>query len=100
MPNKISKRSASAQSKHDIAVKKTVNYYKQRGYNVTADLKGFTKPQEIKGYIPDVIATKGIKRNIIEVETKKSNATDKEQQSAFRNFAKQRVNTTFIKKVV
>ena len=55
------------------------------------------RPDTVRGYRPDVVATKGRERKIIEVETPDSvdSARDRGQQAAFRQAAKQSKNTSF-----
>ena len=67
-----------------------------------ADVKGFAQPGTVGGYRPDVVATKGKQRRIIEVETTESvsSARDLAQQSAFRSAANRSKNTTFRREVV
>jgi len=90
-------RSGKSQSAHDKKVREEANKLKGQGFDVSADISGFTQPKTLGGYRPDVIATKGNQRKIIEVETpdSKNNARDLKQQKAFRNAANQSKNTTF-----
>lgn len=94
------RRTKTGQKKHDESVQRTANWYKNQGFSVKADLPGEAKPKKIGGFVPDVIAKKGKKEVIIEVETKKTSTTDKEQQRAFRNYANKQNNRTFRKKIV
>ena len=84
-------RSKRSQSKHDTEVRRIAKQkQKQRqGYDVQADIPGFAKPDTIRGYRPDVIALKGKKREIYEVETpdSKNSARDQGQQKAFSETA-------------
>ena len=90
-------RSKRSQSKHDQAVQRIANAYERRGYNVTADVRGYQKPKTISGYRPDVVAKRGRERIIVEVETPDSveSARDHKQQQAFRRAANRSVNTRF-----
>lgn len=94
-------RSNRSKSKHDAEVRRTANQLLKQGFDVKADLKGFSQPQTFAGYRPDVVATKGLQRRIIEVETKDSvNSTrDIKQQQAFKQVASRAKNTKFIRKV-
>ena len=98
----MAQRSKRSQSKHDTAVRRLANQYKRQGYDVEADVKGFSKPDTIGGYRPDVVAKKGKQRKIVEVETTESvsSARDEGQQRAFRRAAKRSENTTFRRLVV
>ncbi len=94
-------RSSRSQSKHDAEVRRTANNFERRGYKVKADVKDFSQPATIGGYRPDVVATKGRERKIIEVETPDSVGItrDKKQQVAFRRAAERSEKTTFSRKV-
>ncbi|MFQ5715337.1 MAG: hypothetical protein ACE5GU_15030 [Candidatus Scalinduaceae bacterium] len=94
-------RSIRSQSKHDKEVRDIANRMKRQGYEVKADISGYSKPDTIGGYRPDVVAIKGGQRKIYEVETQDSvdKARDKNQQSAFRNTAKRSRYTSFVRKV-
>ena len=98
----MAKRSKTSQSKHDTQVRRIAKDLKNKGYDVKADVKGFAQPKTVGGYRPDVIATKGKQRKIIEVETTESvaSARDRAQQSAFRSAASRSKNTTFRRDVV
>jgi len=90
-------RSKRSQATHDKKVRQEASKLKRQGFDVSADVQGFPKPETIGGYRPDIIATKGKQRRIIEVETveSKNTARDKGQQSAFRHVANRSENTTF-----
>ncbi len=94
-------RSKRSQSKHDTEVRRTASGLERRGYDVKADVKGFPQPGTIGGYRPDVVATKGGERKIVEVETPDSvgSARDQKQQAAFRQAANRSAKTTFTRKV-
>jgi hypothetical protein len=93
----MAQRKRSNQSEHDRCVREHANKLKKSGYSVKADIPGFKKPTPIgkDKRIPDIEATKGNRRKLIEVETKSSLHTDKQQQSTFRRSAAQRKGTTF-----
>ena len=90
-------RSRAGQSRQDDKVRRIANKLDREGFNVEADVKGRPKPGTIGGYRPDVIATKGSQRRIIEVETPDSvgSARDQAQQQAFKRAAARSQNTTF-----
>ncbi len=94
-------RSKRSQSKHDTEVRRTASGLERRGYDVKADVKGFSQPDTISGFRPDVVATKGRERKIVEVETPDSvgSARDQKQQQAFRRSANRSEKTTFSRKV-
>lgn len=90
-------RSRNSQSKHDRTVKRVADSYEKRGYDVSADIKGYQRPKTIGGFRPDVVAKRGRERVIVEVETPDSvdSARDQRQQQAFRRAANRSVNTRF-----
>ncbi len=98
----MTQRSMTSQSKHDSAVRRIARDLKAKGYDVRADVTGFFQPRTFGGYKPDVVATKGKYRKIIEVETTESvaSARDIAQQSAFRRVANRSQNTVFRRDIV
>ena len=98
----MTQRSMTSQSKHDSAVRRIARDLKAKGYDVRADVTGFSQPQTFGGYKPDVVATKGKYRKIIEVETTESvaSARDIAQQSAFRRVANRSQNTIFRRDII
>jgi Holliday junction resolvase len=98
----MTQRSMTSQSKHDSAVRRIARDLKAKGYDVRADVTGFSQPRTFGGYKPDVVATKGKYRKIIEVETTESvaSARDVAQQSAFRRVANRSQNTVFRRDIV
>lgn len=83
----MAKRSARQQSKHDARVRKVAGGYKSQGWKVKADVRGYSAPRTIYGKRPDVIATKGKRARIVEVETRASMKKDIPQRNAFKRFA-------------
>ncbi len=98
----MAKRTKGSQSRHVAEVQRIARKFDREGYKVQADISGVPQPKTIGGYRPDVIATKGRERKIVEVETTESvnSARDRAQQKAFREAAKRSVNTTFRRTVV
>ncbi len=96
----MKKRTKTGQRNHDETVLKTANWYKSQGYNVKADLPEHTKPKDIGGFIPDLIARKKGREVIVEIETKDTDKKDFQQQEAFKNYASKDKSKTFRKKVV
>jgi hypothetical protein len=94
-------RSKRSQSKHDTEVRRIAKQKQRQGYDVKADIPDFAKPDTIRGYRPDVIAQKGRKREIYEVETpdSKDSARDQGQQKAFSETADRAKNTIFKRKI-
>ena len=83
-------RTKKTQSKHDALVAKLAEQLKTQGHDVKADVSGFPKPETFSGLRPDIIAKKGGKRKILEVETPDSldTARDLKQKRAFQSVAK------------
>ena len=94
-------RSGASQSRHDREVRTVAKSHERLGYDVKADVRGYPRPSTIAGYRPDVIATKGATRKIVEVETPDSvdSARDKAQQSAFQRAARRSRGTTFQRRI-
>ena len=70
-----------------MRVRRIAGGYKSQGWKVKADVRGSPAPRTIYGRQPDVIATKGKKMRIVEVETKSSMKKDAPQRNAFKRFA-------------
>jgi len=98
----MAKRTKTSQTKHDAEVRRVAQDLKAKGYDVQADVSGFSQPGTIGGYRPDVVGTKGKERKIVEVETTDSvgSTRDQKQQQAFQNAANRSKNTSFSRKVV
>ena len=98
----MAQRSKTSQLKHDRAVRRIARDLTTKGYEVKADVTGFAQPRTFGGYKPDVVATKGRYRKIIEVETTESvsSVRDLAQQSAFRRIANRSENTIFRRDIV
>lgn len=98
MPGKGKK---SGPSKHDRKVAQVAGGYKARGWKVAADIPGYKRPKTVGGRRPDVIAKKGLKTRIVEVETPSSvdSKRDVEQQSTFRKWARASSRRQFRRKV-
>ena len=90
----------TGQKRHDEAVLRSVKWYEGQGYKVKADLPNYDGPKKIGGHIPDWIAKKGKKEIIGEVETKKTDKKDKEQQQAFKEYAERKRGREFKKKII
>ena len=94
-------RSKTSKTKHDYTVRREAQSLKKQGYDVEADVRGYPKPDTIRGYRPDVVARRGRERQIVEVETPDSvdSARDLAQRRAFRQAADQSKSTTFRRKL-
>jgi len=82
---------------HDKKVRETANRYKREGWSVQADIAGYKSPDSIGKYnrVPDVVAKKGKKIRIFEIETPKSMKIDTSQRRTFSKHAAMNENTTF-----
>jgi hypothetical protein len=96
----MEKRTKTSQKKHDQAVLRSAEWYKNQGYKVKADLPNWDKPKKIGSFVPDLIAKKEEKEIIKEIETKSTNEKDKKQQEAFEEYAKRKKMREFKKKIV
>ena len=81
------RRTRKAQSVHAAKVREVANRYKRERWKVKADLPGFKEPRTVYGNRPDIIARKGQKTRLIEVETRKSMTTDTAQRATFQRYA-------------
>ena len=93
----MSKRTPRQQTKHDRTVERSAKSYQGKGYRVRADIAGFKQPGLIGGRRPDVVAQKGKKVVIVEVETKDTmkNAHDLQQRNIFRKHERINKNVSF-----
>jgi len=83
-------RSTKGQSQHDREVRRIAKDYQQKGYDVEADIRGWKQPSTIEGVRPDVIARKGSHETAVEVETRESvgSKRDEKQKEAFKDWSK------------
>ena len=90
-------RQSKNQSTHDRRIRALANELKDKRWKVKADLPNFDQPDPIgnDGRIPDILATRGIRTKIIEVETPGTVDSHQEQHSTFRRSAAQRENGEF-----
>ena len=94
----MARRSARKQKKHDQKVRELVKGLERKGWKkIKAQLKNYEQPDAIgkNKRIPDIQATKGGARRLIEVETEDTMQTHSDQHSTFRRSAAQRKGTTF-----
>jgi len=94
-------RSAREQSAHDAAVRRWAESLERQGYEVVADVKGYSRPGTFFGLRPDLVAMKGRERIIGEVETPKSagEPPDQAQRLAFKRMADMSSRTVFRRRV-
>lgn len=89
-------RTKRSQTCHDSSVRRRAAGLRANGWKVKADVSGFSRPSTLNGSRPDIDATKGTRRRIVEVETKSSRNKDRQQQQNLRNYAKSKKNTQFM----
>ena len=82
---------------HDNRVRREAAKLNSEGWDIQADLPGYESPEPIgkDNRVPDILATKGNKVKIIEVETPDTVDSHKDQQATFRRSAAQRQNAEF-----
>ena len=94
-------RYASDLSGHDKAVADYADMLVNKGYEVYADVPGYTRPDVIRNpgstecRRPDIVAIKDGLIEIIEVETADSYDEDRGQRKVFRDYANRHENTSF-----
>jgi len=84
-----------AKDTHNRKVKELANQLKKENWNVKAHVSGYETPDSIgkNNFIPDIVATKGGKTKIIEVDTPRTE--NSEQLAAFQRSAAHQKNATF-----
>ena len=82
------KRSKHAQTCHNGSVFKRAIGLESNGWSVKADISGFKRPPILNGARPDIIAKKGKKIRIIEVETPDTRFRDRPQHRKLREYTR------------
>ena len=88
-------RSRQGQTCHNNSVLRRAIGLKSNGWKVKADLPGFKKPPILNGARPDIIAMKGKRKRIIEVETPETRFKDIPQHRKLRDYARNHSRTIF-----
>lgn len=87
-------------SKHDKSVIRRAAALKTYGWGVRADAGDFRRPRPIRIdgqiVIPDIVARKGKRTRIIEVETPESFNKDRKQRMLLRKHARRKPRTKFM----
>ena len=88
----MAKRSAPNQSRHDKGVRRLADRMSSAGYKVSADALGYPRPAAVRGgrgrgRRPDIVATRGGARRVIEAETDDSYDRDRGQRKVFWDYA-------------
>ena len=81
------RRTKRTQTKHNKTVRRVASGFKSQGWKVKADVSGYSSPRTIGGRQPDVVAIKGSKTRVVEVETPNSYKKDAGQRKVFRDWA-------------
>ena len=92
----MARRSTRRQTCHDGSVRRRASGLRSNGWSVKADVSGFSRPPVINGSRPDIYATKGRQRRIVEVETQDTKRRDWQQHRNLRSYAKSHRNTQFM----
>jgi len=85
----------TSETRHDRKVRKIAAAYDGLGYLVRADIPGYDRPRPIRGKVPDVVAVRGKTTKVVEVETERAFAADKDQRCVFRDYAANKPRTKF-----
>lgn len=71
---------------HDPVVKEIADDFDDKGWDVEADhVDGYDTPDKVRGHVPDIYATSGTRKHIVEVETSKDE--DEQQRDRFKRWA-------------
>jgi hypothetical protein len=65
------------------------------GWSVQADIRGFKRPPVMNHARPDIVAKKGTRTRIIEVETPDTRFRDRPQHRKLREYARNHKKTEF-----
>ncbi len=84
-----------AKTKHNSTLRRSAAAYKRLGFKVKADLPEYEKPKSINKKRPDLIAKKGKREIIVEVETPSSYKKDAPQRKVFKKYASKSPNRKF-----
>ena len=82
-------------TRHDREIKKDANSYIKKGYNVKADVKGYTTPSIINKRRPDMVTKKDGITTVHEYENVRSMVEDKDQRKDLRDYVKKHDNMRF-----
>ena len=88
-------RSKHDETCHNRSVAKRAAGLKANRWKVKAAVPSYPNPPKMNGRIPDIVATKGKKTKIIEVETESTKKAHKQQRIDLRDYANRHKNTEF-----
>ncbi|HJT10259.1 MAG TPA: hypothetical protein VJ771_05690 [Candidatus Nitrosotalea sp.] len=91
----MSKRTRRSQTCHNNSILRRAVGLEANGWKVKADIQGFKRPPVLNHSRPDIIATKGKRRRIIEVETTDTRFRDRPQHRKLREYARNHRRTEF-----
>lgn len=95
-------RDSGESRRHRNLIKKLATAYIQSGFEIKADhIDEFENPSRFSMLIPDIVAEKGEKIILIEVETRNSigSERDKKQRRAFGEWAKKSSDRDFRREI-
>jgi len=88
-PTKAAKKKVSPTENHDECVKTIAEELRKDSWLVKANVKGYEKPSEIGGVVPDVLAHKGCLKRICHVVTEDDFEGDKARYKDFKNYCRE-----------
>lgn len=93
----MGKRSNRNQTCHDISVARRAAGLRANGWRVSADIEGYKQPKTLRvsgrGVRPDIIARKGKRTKVVEVETPDTRFRDRPQHRLLRQYGRTHKNT-------
>jgi hypothetical protein len=91
----MTKRSKRGQTCHNFSVMKRAVGLEANGWKVKADIPGYKRPAVMNHARPDIVAKKGKRVKIIEVETPETRFRDRPQHRKLREYARNHRKTEF-----
>ncbi len=88
-PQKAAPKKPEAAENHDECVRTIAEDLKKDNWLVKANAKGYEKPSEIGGVVPDVLAHKGCLKRICHIVTEKDFEGDKARYRDFKNYCRE-----------
>jgi len=85
----VAKKKSEQQNTHDECVRTIAEDLKKENWLVKANTKGWEKPSEIGGIVPDVMAHKGCLKRICQIVTEKDFEGSKANYRDFKNYCKE-----------
>jgi len=85
----LAKQKTEKPPSHDACVRNLAADLKKDNWLVQANARGWEKPSEIGGVVPDVVAHKGCLKRICQIVTKKDFEGNETQWRDFKNYCKE-----------